>query len=344
MTFSLLKSTYSLLIYREIIKSMKHFISAARLNTYKSILKIKNDDEILRAYYWNKALCGSIYPVMQTLEVTLRNALYESVKQHHSGKYLKDDWWFEHMAIDVQNIKIKKMSQNNRNKWLKPDGITRKKQSFAEQAVLGVIRDLKRENRSPILHDDVISRLTFGYWVSTLSRDYEDVTHKKLLWPNLLPHVFSNTPNKPKRLKIEAALKRVKELRNRMSHHEPIWKFYQLDSDGKADYTKPVYGLNTSLNLLEKAYDEVLTIIRWMSEDRYQSFLNGKLDVDFRKLCSRDGFYGFVNPEKIINKITRTQFKREFNKYMTSDLSSEVILITHNNHPSLVLGVNQPRL
>lgn len=323
---------------------MKHFISSARLNTYKSILKIKNEDEILRAYYWNKALCGSIYPVMQTLEVTLRNALNESVKLHHNGKYLGKDWWFEHMATDIQNSKIKKMSQIKRDKWLKADGVTRKKQSFAEQAVLGIIRDLHKENRIPILHDDVISRLTFGYWVSALGSDYEDVTNKKLLWPNLLPHVFSNTPHKPKRLKIEAALRRVKDLRNRMSHHEPIWKFYQLDSTGKSDYSKPVYGLNTSLSLLEKAYDEVLNIIRWMSEDRYQSFIAGKLDVDFRKLCSHDGFYGFVNPDKILNKVARTKLKREFRKYMTPDLPSEVVLITQSKLPNLVLGINQPRV
>ncbi len=41
---------------------MKHYISEARLNSYKTILKLKDEDQILRAYYWNKALCGANYP------------------------------------------------------------------------------------------------------------------------------------------------------------------------------------------------------------------------------------------------------------------------------------------
>jgi hypothetical protein len=132
--------------------------------------------QVLRAYYWNKALCGAIYPVMQTLEVTFRNALNEAVKCDHQGKYQNQDWWFEHIAIDIQNKKIKKMSSSKRDKWVNSVG-KRRKQSYAEQTVLGIQSELKKEGRFPILHDDVISRTTFGYWTAFLGTDYEDVTH-----------------------------------------------------------------------------------------------------------------------------------------------------------------------
>ena len=279
---------------------MRDFISEPRLNSYKNTLKLKCPEQILRAYYWNKALSASIYPVVQSLEVTLRNALNEAVKAHHAGKFGGDDWWFEHLNVDIQDAKIAAMSPKNKERWLKPSG-KRKKQSWSEQQVLSAIRDLEKEGRSPVYHDDVIGRLTFGYWVGMLGKDYEDVTHKTRLWPNLLPHVFPNTPHKPRRLKLEKSFRRVKELRNRFSHHEPVWKFYKEKPSGEPDYTQPVYGLNTSLELLSKAYEEMLMLIRWMSEDRYQSFIKSRLDVDFRKLCSHDGFYGFVYPSKIKN-------------------------------------------
>lgn len=320
---------------------MKHYISTARLNTYRSILKLKDDDQILKAYYWNKALCGAIYPAMQTLEVTLRNALNEAVKTHHEGLYQGKDWWFEHIARDIQNKKISKMSPSKTKIWLKPDG-QRKKQSYAEQSVLRIQKELKEEGRLPILHDDVISRVTFGYWVAVLGKDYEDVTRKTLLWPNLLEHVFPHSTYAPKRAKIEAALRRIKDLRNRMSHHEPIWKFYKLNSDGKPIYNQPIYGLTTSLTLLEKAYDEVLSVVKSMSIDRYQSFIGGKLDVEFKKLCSINGFYGFVNPDKMSTKVTQTRIKREFVKYVKASQAGKITAITTNGTVQWVLGLNEP--
>jgi len=322
---------------------MKHFISASRLNSYKKILKLQEDSEILKAYYWNKALSGAIFPAMQALEITLRNALNEAVKNHHNGKYKGDDWWFEHLNKDIQDAKIKKMSSSKKDKWLKPCGM-RKKQSWSEQQILGIIRDLKKEGRLPVFHDDVLGRLTFGYWVGMLGEDYENVTTKTLLWPNLLPHVFPNTPHKPKRLLIEKSIRRVKDLRNRLSHHEPIWKFYQENPGGTPDYNLPIYGLTTSLQLLERAYDEVLTLVRYMSEDRYQSFVDAKLDIEFRKLCSHDGFYAFVDPDKIANTVTRTRMKREFIKYIRQSQAGDVIGITQNNTCGWVIGVNQPQV
>jgi hypothetical protein len=302
---------------------------------------LKDENQVLRAYYWNKALCGAIYPAMQTLEVTFRNALNEAVKCDHQGKYQNQDWWFEHIAIDIQNKKIKKMSSSKRDKWVNSVG-KRRKQSYAEQTVLGIQGELKKEGRFPILHDDVISRTTFGYWTAFLGTDYEDVTHKSLLWPNLLPVVFSNYSGKLTRLKVEASFKRIKDLRNRMSHHEPIWKFYELNSDGTSNYKQPIYGLNASLNLLSHSYNEILQAIRWMSEGRYQSFIDGCLHIEFKKLCSHDGFYGYVDPAKIKNNVARSRFLRESFIYLADAKKGIVTGIRRQGKPFDVVGINQP--
>ncbi|MEZ8733822.1 Abi family protein [Vibrio sp. 10N.239.312.D08] len=328
---------------------MKEFISSPRLSTYKGLLKLKTDDQALRAYYWNKALSGALYPALQALEITLRNALNEAVKNSLLGKYANDDWWFEHVAIDVQNIKINKMNPSKSKHWVKPDGnggLIRKRHSYFEQQVLKVQKDLRNEGRLPIRHDDVISRLMFGFWCGLLSSDFEDVTNKSLLWPNLLSDVFPNTPHKPKRTRVEKSLNKIKDLRNRLSHHEPIWKFYHLLADGSPDYTKPIGGLTASLSLLNKSYDDILEFIRWISQERYDAFIDAKLDVEFRKLCTQDGFYSYVDKSKVENTIGRSRFKRETHKHVKSiqESGAQVIAVTRSNKAQFVLGVNEPKV
>lgn len=328
---------------------MKEFISAPRLSTYKSLLRLKSDDHALRAYYWNKSLSAALYPALQALEVTLRNALNVAVKSAHTGSYGGDDWWFEHIVADVQNIKIRKMPPSKSKHWIKPDGnggYTRKRHSYFEQQILKMQKDLNSEGRVPIRHDDVLSRLMFGFWCGLLGEDFEDVTTKSLLWPNLLTEVFPNTPHKPKRLRIEKTLNKIRDLRNRLSHHEPIWKFYHLLQDGSPDYSKPVGGLAASLGLLEKSYNDILEFIRWISQERYDAFIDAKMDVEFRKLCSKDGFYSFVDKSKIENTIGRSRFKREAHKHVRTlqDNGAEVLAITRSSKVQLVLGTNEPKV
>ncbi|EKZ9225785.1 Abi family protein [Vibrio vulnificus] len=328
---------------------MKKFISDPRLNTYKSLLRLKTDEEALRAYYWNKALSGALYPALQALEVTLRNALNEAVKNYHTGAYANDDWWFEHIATDVQNNKIRKMPPVKKKHWLKTDrsGATvRRRHSYFEQQVLKTQRDLRSEGRTPIRHDDVLSRLMFGFWCGLLGDDFEDVTNKALLWPNLLKEVFPNTPYKPKRHQIEKTLNRVRDLRNRLSHHEPIWKFYHLLHDGSPDYSNPVWGLTASLGLLEKNYNDILEFIRWISQERYNAFIDAKMDVEFRKLCSQDGFYSYVDKSQVEKTVGRSRFKREAHKHVKSiqEAGAQVIAVTRASKTQFVLGVNEPKV
>ena len=318
---------------------MEAFISASRLQTYDKILSISNPDKQLKAYYWNKRLCAAIYPVMQALEVTLRNALNEAVKAHGIAPYLGQDWWFEHISTHVQNKKINKMSAHNKQKWLKPDG-SRKKLGYQEAAIKKVIRDLNKEDRYPIHHEDVLSRSMFGFWLAFIHKDYEDSTNKSLLWPNLLSVVFPNYPGKVKLSKVSARLQWIKDLRNRMSHHEPVWKFYKYKPNGSVDYSKPVYGLNASISILEKQYNEILETIRWMSQERYDSFIHAGLDAEFRKLCSINGFNAFVKPDLVTPNIPRSRAKREARKILEDSRNGQLTRITRAGKTYAIIGVN----
>ena len=81
-----------------------------------------------------------------------------------------------------------------------------------------------------------------------------------------------------------------------------------------------------------------------MSEDRYQSFIDGNLHIEFKKLCSHDGFYGFVDPSKIKNNVARSRFLREPFIYLADAKKGVVTGVRKRGEPFDVVGINQPNL
>jgi hypothetical protein len=84
----------------------------------------------------------------------------------------------------------------------------------------------------------VVAELSFGFWTALISRKYE----KRLWVPHLhkaFPHAFRpanagmpprKKPAMLRRADIATRLERVRQLRNRIAHHEPILH-YELDSE-----------------------------------------------------------------------------------------------------------------
>lgn len=328
---------------------MTTFISNSRLSSYQHILKITDQNQILRAYYWNIALSSSIYPLIQTLEITLRNAIDQAVRNHHQPitqynkpSFKNDPYWFENILRDVQDTKISRMNATKKSRWLNAQG-QRIRFTSGEDAVNKARLEVNRY-RTQVHAEDILSRMTFGFWTTFLSNDFQNALTHHLLWPNLLSEVFPNAPLGTSRSDIEQQFTFVREFRNRLSHHEPVWKFYTTLPNGQLDYTHPIYGLNPSLNLLKIQYDKMLTLIKWMSIDTYNQFCDAKMDYEFRKLCSLDGFYGYVDREKIGKKLPASKTKREFFKLVESLQLSHIMYMKTKNKRGYVLGLNEPLL
>lgn len=80
----------------------------------------------------------------------------------------------------------------------------------------------------------VIAELSFGFWTGVTSKIYE-----KNLW---VPHLYKAFPSYPvNRQVLCGRLKDIRNLRNRIAHHEPILG-----------------------NHLEEEYENILEIIRWI--------------------------------------------------------------------------------
>jgi hypothetical protein len=148
--------------------------------------------EALAAYSWNIELSQSLYPALQILEISLRNSLHQAISTHFDTEH-----WFE-------------------LPFLHP---SEKKQ------ITQVINDLKKRKK-PIEPGRIVAELSFGFWTSLFDIRYE---HGQVLWPRLLKTTFQNLPKGQKtRSFLSRELNRIRFLRNRVFHHEPIWHWKDL--------------------------------------------------------------------------------------------------------------------
>src|SRR5467141_2132083 len=83
--------------------------STVRLDAYRQRRIRRNvgdsDLEVCADYLWNIALCESLYPVLQWLEVTLRNNLHESISALYGSNWFNSSIIQSREADTVQKAK-----------------------------------------------------------------------------------------------------------------------------------------------------------------------------------------------------------------------------------------------
>lgn len=138
-------------------------------------------DVAARLYQWNLDVSAAFYSPLHWLEVTLRNALHEQLRAWCG----RDDWW---SAVPLRKKGPQLVHQAERN-------LAKEKGSFTV--------------------DDVVAKLSLGFWVSLVSRQYD-----RDLWRAALHKSFPHF--RGPRGDLHEDLEAVRCLRNRIMHHEPI--------------------------------------------------------------------------------------------------------------------------
>lgn len=158
----------------------------------------------LELYALNTAVSESLYTPLQMLEVALRNRIHDVLSDRFG-----DDWF------DAPNL-------------LKGEGVRRQITEARE--------GLRRRGRATT-PGRVVASLTFGFWTTLLGPDYEN------LWQQTLKRIACRDDGRGLRRKdFSSSLKPIRDLRNRVAHHEPI----------------------INLPLLAH-YEDVLRLTRWLS-------------------------------------------------------------------------------
>jgi len=174
---------------------LEALLSEPRFAPYLS--RYKGDRALaLRLYTWNLAVCSALWGPINVIEVAVRNAIHDRlVKRTGRG-----DWWNDpHVHL------------------------CRNERASIDSAVTTLVRRGTAEPTS----DQVVAATSFGLWVGLTSPgvardrlyDYETT-----LWQPRLQHAFPHRGNRRRRKYIHAKLDDIRVLRNRIAHHEPIYR------------------------------------------------------------------------------------------------------------------------
>ncbi|WP_411704521.1 CAAX protease [Edaphovirga cremea] len=324
---------------------LEDYISAERLKVYIDVLKLK-PDEALGAYNWNKALTSAMQPLMHCLEVTLRNAIDHAVRHNPppgaAGLWRTDaNWIFDlprYMGDKAYIRQGKRYQMDRQGNILHRQGKpVYAKTAWEEDCVRKVSKRIKDAGKA-LTNERVISGLDFGFWTNFLAPEYDEPRQRTLLWPHLTADVFSGAPVGTPRYVIERKFGGIRELRNRLAHHEAIWKFQYADpTTGKPDYSRPVYGLNPSLHLLQRAYDDMLEALMWLSRDRYAAFLTEGHHLRFKTLCTLEGLNCFTGREHI-QEALNVRHSREMKLLLRSLRQRRTIKLTDKGQTVAIIG------
>ena len=181
---------------------------------------LTEEDLALARYLLNVALCESLYTPLHLCEIGLRNAIHRELT-----KQTKQEDWFDSPAFQLKDRAKKEIAEA--------------KQKLANEC-------------KTVTADNVISNLNFGFWTNLFDSHY--VQHTKFL-PKGIKGVFPHLPKSLHHIKDRRAdLDKIRQLRNRVFHHERIihWK----DLDSRHQQIHDVLGwLNPSLRHMAQAVD-----------------------------------------------------------------------------------------
>lgn len=199
------------------------FITNQRVQSYQTVFKPANDVELIGVYFWNGRVCGALYPLLAAVEVTLRNAIDQSITAE-LGRF----WW----------AGGKLRHRSFRPGADPPHVVQALRENFAT-ATRGHLADSRRRRArhghiSP-QHDGVIAKTTFSTWAYLLNTEFQG---RGLIWPKHLSSVFQGPwPTHQTRTlltQVHDLVISLRDFRNRLFHHEPAWKRYDVLNEADA--------------------------------------------------------------------------------------------------------------
>ena len=206
---------------------LEHLVSEPRFATYVDACN-GDRDRAVELYHWTGEVAGAFLVDFRHFEVILRNHIHWSLSDHVAanhpaiaGEWFEDESWVKH-------------------RWWNKDA--QRELDFAVFKAGGPA--------SPA--DRVIAELPFGFWRYILSTRYE-----QSFWKLALDASFVNIPGKTwkeRRFMIEQEVLVLHQLRNRLAHHQPIFKPHMRSGPNNTLIEVP----------LERQHNGLLHVLSWI--------------------------------------------------------------------------------
>ncbi|MEV9477600.1 hypothetical protein ACOTVS_11750 [Aliarcobacter butzleri] len=208
-------------------------ISKTRLSTYERSLFPKNNAELIKSYILNSKVSENFYFLLQNLEVTLRNAIYNS---YSNNKYFTKSFFY--------------LREEDTTK-----PYNREFHSYACWRMIGTVKHKLGKGGQTVTDGKIIAELNFGFWTTL----FEEKVYKTKIWRKIFKDVF---PYYPHTLVIDNdidnisnILNDIRKFRNRIFHYEQIIMKSNLDKI-HSDILNVISWINPSMYQLTKAFDE----------------------------------------------------------------------------------------
>ncbi len=163
----------------------------------------REHDLALVLYEWNLELSYSMMHDIAHIEVAIRNIYDQTLSEHWQGE---KHWLFDPKSPVVSEL------------WRTRD---KRSLNLNERNLISINEARKRINKRSPSPGQIIAELPFGFW-----RHLTDAAHEKTLW---IPYLSRAFPKRTSRKKVESSLKLINMVRNRASHHEPLFTSYRQD-------------------------------------------------------------------------------------------------------------------
>lgn len=294
-------------------------LSQDRIRSYKSYFGLTSDQEAFGLYLWNDQLSAAFFKIISILEVTLRNAFHRELSRHYNlyrsqGSAFDNDW-YEHL-INTNIITDRKTIDQIRD-------VTHKRKRGSLTAKPG------------IKPGDVIAQQTFGFWQNLIEKNNR-IPWQAILFLALKDH-FRKHQSYWDQAAIDDLVIRLLEannLRNRIAHHEPIWKF-----KGKKHYKtqKQIYLAATtptdSINQMRVLNDRLVRLLGWFSEDRKNDYLSSHYKRHFDWLARRETIeiYKSLKP---LESTPMSVAKRNLRKVLSNQ---QLVEVAYKDHFAMIV-------
>ena len=217
---------------------MLNHLAAPRMATISHFFSTQSEEDLLGAYAWTQAVAAALWPVMGDFEVFLRNALHRALSRHY-GNCDSFDW----MRARANPVSAK----------AKPFPARHRMDTRQQEDISKIEGRIKKPLITP---DDIVAHLTFGFWEKLIAGLWHASQPQGLntaILQAVFPYAPQGLPHGDRQFKqqVERLLQRLRDVRNRIGHHDAIWTTPEFDARGVLGFIprRPRHTVN-SLHLL----------------------------------------------------------------------------------------------
>lgn len=223
-------------------------LSPQRISSYQNLNSgAINNALAIDHYIALQDISSHLFVLLQLLEISLRNRLHDNLSAH-----LGTHEWYDSFPK------------------------TREAKDIVSQAHRNIRKDF---GSKPYSSDDFICKLSFGFWMHLLDSNHRSEN----FWAAKINDVFPNRNGKNTGMLFDL-LKKAGNLRNRLYHHEPIWKNKPIKT--KRQKTSRPTNFNNAITNMKRHYQDICDLLRILSNENNILIQKYQLEHRFNNCCA----------------------------------------------------------